>query len=70
MLWPLTWVVIIGTMPGVLIGAWVRIVYSICFFVWTGGTSGHYLGAHAQKYAPAAVIKAILCVCILAVAGK
>jgi uncharacterized membrane protein YfcA len=27
MLWPLTWVVIIGTLPGVFIGAWVRIKY-------------------------------------------
>jgi len=27
MLWPLAWSVIIGTLPGVFIGAWVRIVY-------------------------------------------
>lgn len=27
MVWPLTWAVIIGTLPGVLIGAWVRIAY-------------------------------------------
>lgn len=27
MLWPLTWVVIIGTLPGVLIGAMVRVAY-------------------------------------------
>ena len=27
MLWPLTWAVVIGTLPGVFIGAWVRIVY-------------------------------------------
>jgi uncharacterized membrane protein YfcA len=27
MLWPLTWAVIIGTLPGVLIGAWLRIEY-------------------------------------------
>lgn len=27
MVWPLTWAVIIGTLPGVFIGAWVRIVY-------------------------------------------
>lgn len=27
MLWPLTWAVIIGTLPGVIIGAWVRIKY-------------------------------------------
>ena len=27
MLWPLTWAVIIGTLPGVFIGAWIRIVY-------------------------------------------
>lgn len=27
MLWPLTWAVIIGTLPGVFFGAWIRIVY-------------------------------------------
>ena len=27
MVWPLTWVVIIGTLPGVLIGAFVRVTY-------------------------------------------
>jgi len=27
MVWPLTWAVIIGTLPGVFIGAWVRIMY-------------------------------------------
>lgn len=27
MLWPLTWAVIIGTLPGVFAGAWIRIVY-------------------------------------------
>ncbi|MHC1729103.1 MAG: hypothetical protein AB9866_24420 [Syntrophobacteraceae bacterium] len=27
MVWPLTWTVIIGTLPGVFIGAWVRIAY-------------------------------------------
>jgi uncharacterized membrane protein YfcA len=27
MLWPLTWAVTIGTLPGVFIGAWIRIVY-------------------------------------------
>ncbi len=27
MLWPLTWAVIIGALPGVFIGAWVRIKY-------------------------------------------
>ena len=27
MLWPLTWAVIIGTLPGVFIGAWLRIKY-------------------------------------------
>jgi hypothetical protein len=27
MVWPLTWVVIIGTLPGVFIGAWVRVAY-------------------------------------------
>lgn len=27
MLWPLTWAVVLGTLPGVFIGAWIRIVY-------------------------------------------
>jgi len=27
MVWPLTWIVIIGTLPGVLVGAFVRIKY-------------------------------------------
>jgi uncharacterized membrane protein YfcA len=27
MVWPLTWAVIIGTLPGVFIGAWIRIFY-------------------------------------------
>ena len=27
MVWPLTWAVIIGTLPGVFVGAWVRIAY-------------------------------------------
>lgn len=27
MVWPLTWAVLIGTLPGVFIGAWVRVVY-------------------------------------------
>ena len=27
MAWPLTWVVVIGTLPGVFVGAWVRIKY-------------------------------------------
>lgn len=27
MAWPLTWTVVIGTLPGVFIGAWVRILY-------------------------------------------
>jgi len=27
MVWPLTWVVIIGTLPGVFIGAYVRVAY-------------------------------------------
>lgn len=27
MVWPLTWIVIVGTLPGVLIGAFVRVVY-------------------------------------------
>jgi len=27
MVWPLTWCVVIGTLPGVLIGAWIRIEY-------------------------------------------
>ncbi|MFH2203460.1 MAG: sulfite exporter TauE/SafE family protein [Elusimicrobiota bacterium] len=27
MLWPLTWTVIVGTLPGVFIGSWVRVAY-------------------------------------------
>ena len=27
MLWPLTWIVILGTLPGVFIGAYIRVVY-------------------------------------------
>ena len=27
MMWPLTWAVVIGTLPGVFIGAWIRIAY-------------------------------------------
>jgi len=27
MVWPLTWVVIIGTLPGIVIGAWLRVAY-------------------------------------------
>jgi len=27
MVWPLTWAVIIGTLPGVFIGAWIRVVF-------------------------------------------
>lgn len=27
MVWPLTWCVVVGTLPGVLIGAWIRIEY-------------------------------------------
>lgn len=27
MVWPLTWCVVIGTLPGVLVGAWIRIEY-------------------------------------------
>lgn len=38
MVWPLTWAVVIGTLPGVLIGAWIRMEYlpnpkSFKFFV-------------------------------------
>lgn len=25
--WPLTWVVVVGTLPGVFLGSWVRIMY-------------------------------------------
>jgi uncharacterized protein len=44
MVWPLTWAVLIGTLPGVFIGAWIRIFYlpaprvsscspELCFFI-------------------------------------
>lgn len=36
----------------------------------TGGTFGMYLGARTQKFVPAKIIKFILCVCVLMVAGK
>ncbi|MCD4742435.1 MAG: sulfite exporter TauE/SafE family protein [Desulfobacteraceae bacterium] len=35
-----------------------------------GGFFGMYLGARCQKYVPAHIIKAILCCCVLFVAGK
>ncbi len=35
-----------------------------------GGVAGMYLGARCQKFIPARVIKVILCVCVLFVAGK
>lgn len=35
-----------------------------------GGIFGMYLGARCQKYVPAHIIKAILCFCVLFVAGK
>jgi uncharacterized membrane protein YfcA len=35
-----------------------------------GGLLGMYLGARCQKYVPAHIIKMILCVCVLFVAGK
>jgi len=35
-----------------------------------GGLLGMYAGARTQKHVPARVIKAILCICILFVAGK
>lgn len=27
MLWPLTWIVVVGTLPGVIVGGWIRLVY-------------------------------------------
>lgn len=35
-----------------------------------GGFAGIYLGARCQKFVPARIIKIILCVCVLFVAGK
>lgn len=35
-----------------------------------GGILGMYLGARTQKFVPAKIIKGILCICILFVAGK
>ena len=35
-----------------------------------GGILGMYLGARTQKFVPARIIKSILCVCVMFVAGK
>jgi hypothetical protein len=35
-----------------------------------GGVIGMYLGARTQRFVPAGIIKAILCACVLLVAGK
>ena len=35
-----------------------------------GGVIGMYLGARAQRFVPARIIKGILCACVLFVAGK
>jgi uncharacterized membrane protein YfcA len=35
-----------------------------------GGFAGIYLGARCQKFFPARFIKAMLCICVLFVAGK
>jgi len=35
-----------------------------------GGVAGMYLGARCQKFVPARMIKLILCICVLFVAGK
>ncbi len=66
MAWPLTWVVIIGTLPGVFIGAWLRIHYFLdpstfklfvgLVLLYLGGrllyeTSGRYIKSKAQMQA-------------------
>lgn len=66
MAWPLTWVVILGTLPGVFVGAWVRIRYlpdprAFKFFVglvllYLGArllyeTTGRYLASREQSKA-------------------
>ena len=35
-----------------------------------GGVIGMYFGARTQKYVPARLIKGMLCICVLFVAGK
>lgn len=55
MLWPLTWAVIIGTLPGVFIGAWFRI---------------RFLPDPNEFKLFAGIIKTILCGCVLFVSGK
>ena len=43
--------------------------WSLGFLFGIGGFCGMYLGARCQKYVPAYLIKCILCVCVLFVAG-
>lgn len=40
------------------------------FLFGIGGFFGMYLGARCQKYVPVRVIKCVLCICVLFVAGK
>jgi hypothetical protein len=35
-----------------------------------GGFCGMYMGAKCQKYVPSIIIKTILCICVLLVAGE
>ena len=44
--------------------------WQLGFLFGLGGILGMYLGARTQKYVPARIIKGILSVCILFVAGK
>lgn len=51
MVWPLTWAVIIGTLPGVLIGAWIRIIYlpDPAHFKLFAGAVLLYIGARLSR---------------------
>ncbi len=44
--------------------------WSLGFLFGIGGFCGMYLGARCQKYVPAYIIKCILCICVLFVAGN
>jgi uncharacterized protein len=59
MAWPLTWIVIVGTLPGVLLGYYLRVLYLPnpkafklfvgCVLLYIGGRLLYELSAHSQK---------------------